>query len=66
MDPLGASAVITASTTVAAQVTAAACQYLRLRWELRQELAHRQALEALLRSLPEGSTVTITLPRGSR
>ncbi|WP_380283723.1 hypothetical protein [Kitasatospora purpeofusca] len=75
MDPLGASAVITASA-VAARVTTVVCQYLRLRWRVHQEHAHRRTLEALARTLPrgsrlhevhsDGSTWTLTVARSAR
>ncbi|AYV32915.1 hypothetical protein EES41_39780 (plasmid) [Streptomyces sp. ADI95-16] len=72
MDPLVASTVMAASG-VGVRVTTAVCQYLRLRWRVRHEQAHRETLVALARSLPEGSrfhevrgdgsSVSLTLPQ---
>ncbi|MBO1418589.1 hypothetical protein [Streptomyces sp. FH025] len=54
MDPLVATTVVSASG-LGIRVVAAVCQYLGLRWRVRQEHAHRQTLVALARALPEGS-----------
>ncbi|MDH6132497.1 hypothetical protein P3T37_001882 [Kitasatospora sp. MAA4] len=64
MDPLVVPAVV-AVTGLAARVAAVLCQYLRLRWRVRQEHAHREYVEALARSLPRGSRLVEVHPDGS-
>ena len=65
MDPLIGSVTV-AAAGVAARVTTAASQYLRLRWRIRHQHAHQQYLEALARSLPAGSRVEEVREDGSR
>jgi hypothetical protein len=53
MDPVTGS-VLTALVGLGVHVVATVRQELRLRWQARQEHAHRQYLTALARSLPRG------------
>lgn len=74
MDPLVASMVVTV-TGLGLRIVAAVCQYMRLRWRVRQEHAHRQTLVALALSLPggsrlrevrsDGSSLSLTVPQRS-
>lgn len=50
---------------LAVQSIAVGGLYLRLRWRVRQEHAHRQYLETLARFLPAGSTLEETGADGS-
>jgi hypothetical protein len=46
-----------AFATVAAQSLSVLALWLRLRWRVREEQAHRQYLVAVMRTLPPGSTI---------
>ncbi|MEV6013263.1 hypothetical protein AB0M29_41705 [Streptomyces sp. NPDC051976] len=54
-----------AAIGVAVHGTAVVSLYLRLRWRVRQEHAHRQYLESLACFLPAGSTLEETGADGS-
>ncbi len=61
--PCGAGAVV--AFGLAVRGTSLAGQYLRLRWRVRQEDAHRRYVEALARVLPPGSTLEESGPGGT-
>jgi hypothetical protein len=65
MDSLAVWAIVAASG-LGVRLTAAVNQYLRLRWQVRQENARRHTLEALARSLPWGSRLEEVYSDGTR